>query len=55
MELMMFGKIASEALGLSDIGRVISPENYNKVEADDYIKHETGEKIFFLIKSKTDE
>jgi hypothetical protein len=51
----MFGKIASEALGLSDIGRVISPENYNKVEADDYIKHETGEKIFFLIKSKTDE
>lgn len=51
----MFGKLASEALGLSDIGRVISPENYHKVEADDYIMHERGEKIFFLIKSKTDE
>lgn len=51
----MFGKLASEALGLSDIGRVISPENYHKVDADDYIMHERGEKIFFLIKSKTDE
>ncbi len=51
----MFGKLASEALGLSDIGRVIAPENYHKVDADDYIMHERGEKIFFLIKSKTDE
>lgn len=51
----MFGKLASEALGLSDIGRVISPEHYSKVEADDYIMHEQGERIFFLIKSKTDE
>jgi len=51
----MFGKLASEALGISDIGRVISPENFNKVEADDYIMHELGERIFFLIKSKTDE
>jgi hypothetical protein len=51
----MFGKIASDALGLSDIGAVIGPADYNKVEADDYILHEDGEKIFFLIKSKSDE
>lgn len=51
----MFGKIASEALGLSDIGRVIKKENYDKVESDDYIMTENGEKIYFLIKSKKDE
>lgn len=51
----MFKKFASDALGLSDIGAVIKPENYDKVEADDYVMHEDGEKIFFLIKSKTDE
>ncbi len=51
----MFGKLASDALGLSDIGRVIAPQDYHKVESDDYIMHEKGEKIFFLIKSKTDE
>ncbi|WP_338766762.1 PH domain-containing protein [Bernardetia sp. ABR2-2B] len=51
----MFKKMASEALGLSDIGKIISPENYNKVESDDYILHEDNEKIFFLIKSKQDE
>jgi len=51
----MFGKLASDALGLSDIGRVIAPQDYHKVESDDFIMHEKGEKIFFLIKSKTDE
>lgn len=51
----MFGKLAADALGLSDIGSVISPADFNKVDADDYIMHEDGEKIFFLIKSKTDE
>ncbi|MDF2958395.1 MAG: hypothetical protein K0S39_130, partial [Paenibacillus sp.] len=51
----MFGKMASDMLGLSDIGSVIRPENYDKVDADDYVMHEDGEKIFFLIKSKTDE
>ncbi|MGL5151561.1 MAG: PH domain-containing protein [Clostridium sp.] len=51
----MFKQFASDALGLSDIGRIISPKDYNKVEADDYIIHEDDEKIFFLIKSKTDE
>lgn len=51
----MFGKVASDVLGLSDIGIVIKPEDYDKVEADDYIMHEDNEKIYFLIKSKSDE
>lgn len=51
----MFKKLAADALGLSDIGAVISPSDYDKVDADDYIMHEDGEKIFFLIKSKSDE
>ncbi|HZG75672.1 MAG TPA: PH domain-containing protein [Paenibacillus sp.] len=51
----MFGKIASEALGLSDIGKVIKPQDFDKVDADDYVMHEDGEKIFFIIKSKKDE
>jgi hypothetical protein len=51
----MFKKLAAETLGLSDIGRIISPSDYDKVDADDYLFHEDGEKIFFLIKSKKDE
>jgi Bacterial PH domain/YvbH-like oligomerisation region len=51
----MFKRIASEALGTSDIGTIISPADYNKVDADDYLFHEDGERIFFLIKSKKDE
>ncbi|MEN9870575.1 MAG: hypothetical protein RLZZ171_1563 [Cyanobacteriota bacterium] len=51
----MFKKIAAETLGLSDIGKIISPADYDKVDADDYLFHEDGEKIFFLIKSKKDE
>lgn len=51
----MFKKLASDALGLSDIGSVIKPIDYDKVEADDFIMHEDQEKIYFLIKSKTDE
>ncbi|HEU5140343.1 MAG TPA: PH domain-containing protein [Bacillales bacterium] len=51
----MFGKVASDVLGLSDIGAVIKPEDYDKVESDDYVMHEDGEKIYFLIKSKADE
>lgn len=42
-------------LGLSDIGTVITPADYDKTDADDYIMHEESEKIYFLIKSKTDE
>lgn len=51
----MFKRLAADALGLSDIGSVIHPSDYDKVEADDYVMHEEDEKIFFLIKSKTDE
>jgi hypothetical protein len=51
----MFGKVAADVLGLSNIGTVISPADYDKVDADDYVMHEDGEKIFFLIKSKSDE
>jgi len=51
----MFKKIAAEALGLSDIGAIIEPKNFGSVDADDYLFHEDGEKIFFLIKSKKDE
>jgi hypothetical protein len=51
----MFKKLASETLGLSDIGKIISPIDYDKVDADDYLFHEDGEKIFFLIKSRKDE
>ncbi|WP_157271008.1 PH domain-containing protein [Azohydromonas aeria] len=51
----MFKKIASEALGLSDIGAIISPKDFGSVDADDYLFHEDGERIFFLIKSKKDE
>ncbi len=51
----MFKRIASEALGLSDIGVIVSPKDFGSVDADDYLFHEDGEKIFFLIKSKKDE
>jgi hypothetical protein len=51
----MFKKLASEALGISDIGVIVSPADYSKVDADDYLFHEDGERIFFLIKSKKDE
>ncbi len=51
----MFKKLAAEALGISDVGIIVAPGDYNKVDADDYLFHEDGEKIFFLIKSKKDE
>jgi len=51
----MFKKFAAEALGLSDIGVIIAPGDYDKVDADDYLFNEDNEKIFFLIKSKKDE
>jgi Bacterial PH domain/YvbH-like oligomerisation region len=51
----MFGKIAADALGLSDIGKIISPQDFDKVDSDDYVRHEDQEKIFFLIKSRSDE
>ncbi|SHG50240.1 PH domain-containing protein [Ornithinibacillus halophilus] len=51
----MLKKFASDALGLSDIGKIIGPEDYDKTDADDYVRHEDGEKIYFLIKTKADE
>ena len=51
----MFKKFAAEALGLSDVGAVVQPRDYDKVDADDYLFHEDQEKIHFLIKSKKDE
>jgi Bacterial PH domain len=51
----VFKKLAAEALGISDVGVIIAPADYNKVDADDYLFQEDGEKIFFLIKSKKDE
>ena len=51
----MFKRVASDVLGLSDIGEIIDPRDYDKVDSDDYIMHEDNEKIYFLIKSKTDE
>lgn len=51
----MFKKFAAEALGLSDIGVIVAPADYHKVDADDYLFHEDREKIYFLIKSRKDE
>ncbi|KKB38630.1 PH domain-containing protein [Bacillus thermotolerans] len=51
----MFKKIASDALGLSDIGKIIPPSDYDKTDADDYVMHEDDEKIYFVIKTKADE
>ncbi len=51
----MLKKFASDALGLSDIGKIIGPEDYDKTDADDYIRNEENEKIYFLIKTKADE
>ena len=51
----MLKKMASDVLGLSDIGKIIGPEDYDKTNADDYIRNEDNEKIYFLIKTKSDE
>ncbi|MCM3584644.1 PH domain-containing protein [Mesobacillus maritimus] len=51
----MLKKLASDALGLSDIGKIIEPQDYDKTDADDYVRHEDNEKIYFLIKTKADE
>lgn len=51
----MLKKFASDALGISDIGKVIKPEDFDKTLSDDFVLHEDDETIHFLIKSKTDE
>ena len=47
----MFKNLASDALGLSDIGKII-PSQFNQTDIDDYIFHEDNERIYFVIKSK---
>lgn len=51
----MFKKLAADALGLSDIGIVVPKADFDKTESDDFLMHESGEEIFFLIKTKADE
>lgn len=51
----MLKKLASDALGLSDIGKIIEPKNFDKTDSDDFVRHEDGEKIYFLIVTKSDE
>lgn len=51
----LFKKIAADALGLSDIGKIIDPKDFDKTDADDYVMHEDNERIYFLIKTKADE
>lgn len=51
----MFKNMAADLIGTSDIGKIIEPSDYDKTDIDDYIFHEDNEKIFFLIKAKTDE
>jgi hypothetical protein len=47
--------MATDVLGLSDIGKIIEPKDYDKTDADDYVFHEDNEQIYFLIKTKADE
>ncbi|TAE59449.1 MAG: hypothetical protein EAZ76_11810 [Nostocales cyanobacterium] len=51
----MLKNLAMEALGMGDIGSVVSADDYKHTDSDDYVMYEEGEKIYFLIKSKTDE
>ena len=51
----MFKKMASDALGLSDIGVVVPRTDFDKTDADDFIFNEIDEEIYFLIKTKADE
>ena len=47
-EMAMFKNFAADALGLSDIGKIIPPSQFNQTDVDDYIFHEDGEKIYFV-------
>lgn len=51
----MFKNIAADVFGLSDLGKIIDPKDYDKTDVDDYIFQEDQEKIYVVIKSKTDE
>lgn len=51
----MMRKVLGEITGLSDIGTILSPSQFDKADVDDYILHEDNEKIYFVIKTKKDE
>lgn len=51
----MFKNFAADALGLSDIGKIIERKDFDKTDIDEYVFQEDNEKIFVVIKSKTDE
>jgi hypothetical protein len=51
----MFKSLASDVLGLSDIGKIIDAKDFDKTDIDEYVFTEDGEKIFAIIKSKSDE
>lgn len=51
----MFKNLAADALGLSDIGKIIDPKDYDMTDVDDYVFSEDDERIFLVIKSKSDE
>lgn len=51
----MFKNIASDVFGLSDIGKIIEQKDYDMTDVDDYVFEEDQEKIYVVIKSKTDE
>lgn len=51
----MFKNLAADVLGLSDIGKIIEPKDFDKTDIDEYVFAEDGEKIFVVIKSKSDE
>ena len=36
----MFKNLASEIMGMSDIGTIIEPQDFNKTDIDDYIFHD---------------
>lgn len=46
----MFKNFASDVLGLSDIGKIIPPSQFNQTDIDDCIFHEDNERIYFVIK-----
>ncbi len=51
----MFRNLAADALGLSDIGKIIEAKDFDKTDIDEYVFTEDKERIFVVIKSKTDE
>lgn len=51
----MLKKMVSDMTGMSDVGKILSKEDYVNAQADDYIFHEDNEKIYYVIKSLKDE